>query len=149
MDDLAGPLGSTRARVPGEPSSPHGPSQHDQWTDPLAFHEDADDAALVARAALAMAVQPAPAAPVLSARAAQGRAVVRWRLPEGAPEGTRLVLSLDAPADDEPPATYHARAARDRQPPAATGARARPRLRRAGTRGRRGRDGERRRGRAG
>jgi hypothetical protein len=102
--------GSTKAGSPLESPSPPGPSQHDQYTDPLSKHNAADDCQARAASAIRMAAVPAPPRPKLDARVEGGHAVVDWRLPDpppGTPEPATLVLSLDSKADDLPPATYN------------------------------------------
>jgi hypothetical protein len=104
--------GSTRAGLPIESSSPQGPVKHNQYQDPLLKHEAADDCQSRAASAIRMAAVPAPPRPLLEARAERGHAVVGWRIPDappGTPEPATLVLSLDSPDDDLPPATYHAK----------------------------------------
>jgi hypothetical protein len=95
--------GSTKAGSPLESSSPRGPVQHSQYTDPLHKHEQAKDCQVASRQALQMAAVPAPQPPQLKAHAKDGHAVVEWQV--GADAET-LVLSLDSPDDELPPATY-------------------------------------------
>jgi hypothetical protein len=95
--------GSTKAGSPVESSSPRGPVQHSQYTDPLTKHEQAKDCQVASRQALQMAAVPAPQPPKLKAHAKDGHAVVEWQV--GADAET-LVLSLDSPDDELPPATY-------------------------------------------
>ena len=95
--------GSTRAGLPVESSSPRGPVEHSQYTDPLTKHDQAKDCQVARREALQIATVPAPDPPELEARAKDGHAVVEWKV--GADAAT-LVLSLDSPDDELPPATY-------------------------------------------
>jgi hypothetical protein len=98
--------GSTRAGSPLESSSPTGPARHSQYTDPLSKHEAAKDCQARAADARTMAAQPSPPEPQLRAREQDGQAVVEWTIPAGEPEAATLVLSLDSPDDELPPATY-------------------------------------------
>jgi hypothetical protein len=95
--------GSTKAGSPVESSSPRGPVDHLQYTDPLTKHEAAKDCQDARREALRMAAVPAPQPPELKAHNADGIAEVEWKV--GADAAT-LVLSLDSPDDELPPATY-------------------------------------------
>src|SRR3954454_19800586 len=98
--------GSTKARSPLESPSPRGPAPHPQYTDPLSKHDAAAACQVRSRGALTMAAVPAPPEPQLEAHTHDDRAVVEWRLEPGTPEAATLVLSLDSPDDDLPPATY-------------------------------------------
>jgi hypothetical protein len=95
--------GSTKAGSPLESNSPRGPVEHSQYTDPLTKHEQAKDCQVAARDALRMAAVPTPDPPELKARNRDGVAEVEWKV--GADAAT-LVLSLDSPDDELPPATY-------------------------------------------
>lgn len=104
-----GRWGSTRAGNAAESDSPRGPRRHDQWSRPAEFNEDA-----VERAALTGAVLGAPelkVAPPPRIRAVRvgDHAVVTFafRRPrrDEAP-ARQVVLSVDSPDDDLPPATY-------------------------------------------
>jgi hypothetical protein len=102
--------GSTKAGSALESSSPRGPSQHNQYADPLLKHDAAEDCQVGIASAVAMAALPAPPRPSLTAQAEDGHAVVDWQLsdpPPGTPAADTLVLSLDSHDDDLPPATYH------------------------------------------
>ena len=106
-------MGQHQGRVVLESASPRGPSQHEQYADPLLKHDAAKDCQVGLASALAMAGLPAPSRPYLSARAEGGHAVIEWHLeepPPGTPAADTLVLSLDSRDDDLPPATYHVNA---------------------------------------
>jgi hypothetical protein len=104
------------ARWPGvwgsSDSSPQGPANHGQWTDPSGFHRDAaaraGARARAERAALA-AAPPAAPAPRITVRRVEDRAVVRYRFPArlraDAARPAWIVVSVDSPDDDLPPAT--------------------------------------------
>lgn len=102
-----GRWGGTRARWQAESNSPVGPRQHGQWDDPLAFHDDAVE--FDPRRAAALPPPPAPAPPRITARREAGHAVIRSRLPRRKahePRAVQLIVSVDSPRDDLPPATY-------------------------------------------
>jgi hypothetical protein len=102
-----GRWGSTSARWKAESNSPVGPRQHGQWSDPLAFHADAVE--YDPRRAAAMPPPPAPSTPRISARRDGGHAVVRCRFPRRKahePPPAQIIISIDSPEDDLPPATY-------------------------------------------
>jgi hypothetical protein len=100
-----GRWGSTRARSKVESDAPRGPRHQDKWRDPWTFFEECDEI-VPGRRALGPP-PPAPPAPELDVRREGDRAVVAYRFP-AAPEKPRpafLVVTLDAPGDDLPPAT--------------------------------------------
>ena len=104
-----GRWGSTRARNVAESSSPRGPRQHGQWERPQEFHEDA-----VEKLGLRGMVQGQPElrvapAPRISAERVGDRAIVRYALPRprrGESLPVQIVVSVDSPDDDLPPASY-------------------------------------------
>jgi hypothetical protein len=101
-----GRWGSTRAQAgPLGANSPRGPREHDQWRDPLAFHEAARPAPELGP--IAGTALPAPPAPEISARREGNRAFIAYRFPEvsGERAPARLVLSLNGHGDGRPPAT--------------------------------------------
>src|SRR4051794_17185624 len=102
-----GRWGSTKARWQAESDSPVGPRQHSQWTDPLAFHNDAIE--YDPRRAALLPPPPAPPRPRIKARREGRHAVVTCRFPRRKPHEPRpaqLVVSVDSREDDLPPATY-------------------------------------------
>jgi hypothetical protein len=103
----SGRWGSTMARWAAESRSPVGPRQHGQWSDPLAFHDDA--VVFDPRRAAALPPPPAPAPPRIEARREGRHAIVRLRFRRRKPHEPRavqVVVSVDSPEDDLPPATY-------------------------------------------
>jgi hypothetical protein len=102
-----GRWGSTVARWQAESNSPVGPRQHGQWAHPLAFHDDALE--YDPRRAAALPPPAAPPEPRISARREGQHAVISCRFPRRKPDEPRpvqLVVSVDSPDDDLPPATY-------------------------------------------
>ncbi len=103
-----GRWGSTRARNIAESNSPPGPRQHGQWRKPDEFHADA-----VEHAELRGLVQGAPElkvapTPTIKARR-DDHALVDYQFAKarrGEAPATQIVLSVDSPDDDFPPATY-------------------------------------------
>jgi hypothetical protein len=112
-----GRWGSTKAASPFESSSPRGPVDHPQYTDPLSKHEAAVDCQARARDALRQAAVPTPQPPKLRAHRVDGLAEVHWSVDADA---ATLVLSLDSPDDELPPATSRV------ERPAATGVKTLP-----------------------
>jgi VPS62-like protein len=107
--DWPGRWGSTRARNVLESDSPRGPRQKASWRDPLAFHEAARERRRVRGAVPGEPALLSPPRPEISARREDGHAVISYRFPEptsGTPAPVRVVLSVDSPDDDLPPATY-------------------------------------------
>jgi hypothetical protein len=101
-----GRWGSSKARNKLESNSPRGPAHHDKWNDPQTFHEECDE--IDPRRMSPEPPPPAPARPDISVRREGDRAVIGYRFPRRA-EGaapTHLLLTLDSPDDDLPPATY-------------------------------------------
>ena len=95
-------------------SSPTGPSQKGQWRNPTAFHVECGGAArgrvrkrprAVPRAPL-----PAPPAPELSFERIEDQVVVKYEFPQrlrsGMARPERIVVSVDTPDDDLPPASH-------------------------------------------
>jgi hypothetical protein len=115
--EIIGNSGPPWARWPGvwgsSETSPRGPANHRQWTDPGGFHRDAaaraGARARAERAALAAPGPAAPPAPRIAARRVEDRAVVDYRFParlrSGVARPAWIVVSVDSPADDLPPAT--------------------------------------------
>jgi hypothetical protein len=94
-------------------SSPTGPSQKGQWKDPTAFHVELGGSATrrgVRRRPRAAPELPAPPAPELTFTRADDQVVVHYafpaRLPAGVARPERLVVSIDTPDDDLPPASH-------------------------------------------
>jgi hypothetical protein len=103
----AGRWGSTHARWAPESQSPTGPRRHGQWNDPLAFHEDA--VVFDPRRAAALPPPPAPAPPRIEAHREGAHATIRCRFRRRSgdePRAVQVVISVDSPEDDLPPATY-------------------------------------------
>jgi hypothetical protein len=104
-----GRWGSTRARSIVESESPKGPKQHGQWTSPAEFHADA-----VEKLGLQGMVQGQPELrvaprPRIRAERVGNRAVVHFAFPRakrGESPATQIVISVDSPDDELPPATY-------------------------------------------
>jgi hypothetical protein len=95
-------------------SSPRGPADKQQWRDPAGFHREVGGSPVRGRRArprvrLAPAL-PVPPAPTLKARRVEDRALVEYRFPKKlGPETARpekIVVSLDSPDDDLPPASH-------------------------------------------
>jgi hypothetical protein len=104
-----GHWGSTRAGNIAESNSPRGPKQHPQWADPAAFHADAVEKLGLRGPVLGQPELRVAPAPRISAERVGDRALVSYRFPrpqrgEAAP--TQLVVSVDSPEDDLPPASY-------------------------------------------
>lgn len=104
-----GSWGSTRARNIAESNSPRGPKQHGQWSKPGEFHADA-----VERLELRGMVLGAPElrvapTPRIKARRRGDHATVDYQFTKpkrGEAPATQIVLSVDSPDDELPPATY-------------------------------------------
>jgi hypothetical protein len=102
-----GRWGSTKARNRLESNSPRGPAQHAQWDDPVTFHDEADE--FDPRRVAPEPPPPAPDRPTIRVRRERDRAVIAYSLPTptvGQPAPIQLLVSLDAEADELPPATY-------------------------------------------
>jgi Vacuolar protein sorting-associated protein 62 len=93
-------------------SSPTGPAQKGQWREPTAFHREFGGVTRgrmrrVERAALDV---PPPPAPKLTFERVEDQVVVHYEFPKRLPPGTarpeRIVVSVDTPADDLPPASH-------------------------------------------
>jgi Vacuolar protein sorting-associated protein 62 len=102
-----GRWGSTPRRNYLESDSPRGPFQKWQWREPARFHAMARPAPQrVTRAQAEMAVAEAP---TLAVHRDNGHAVIDYHFKQ--PNGNRpppvgIVVSVDAPDDELPPATY-------------------------------------------
>jgi hypothetical protein len=92
-----GRWGSSRARSKLESDSPRGPAHQDKWAHPGTFHAECDPIR-----AQREAFVPEPPAPQIAVWREDDRAVVSYR---AAPDAVALVVSVDDPADDLPPAT--------------------------------------------
>ena len=103
----AGRWGSTKARNRLESNSPRGPAQHDQWEDPVTFHEEADE--FDPRRMAPGPPPPLPHRPSISVRREGDHAVIAYRFPSR-PRATRPRFSSWSrsthEADELPPATY-------------------------------------------
>ncbi len=104
-----GRWGSSKARSVLESNSPRGPAHQDKWSEPAAFYEECDP--FDPRELAPELLPPAPPAPAISARRVDDRALISYRFsPQpGLPAPTQLVVTVDSPEDDLPPATYSAR----------------------------------------
>jgi hypothetical protein len=91
-------------------SSPRGPAQHRQWTDPAGFHREVAAAGARTRARARAAAPPAPPAPEIALHAVDDRMLVDYRfaarLPRSAALPALLAVSVDRADDDQPPATH-------------------------------------------
>ena len=94
-------------------SSPTGPTQKGQWKDPTAFHVELGGSATrgtVKRRPRPSPDLPIPPAPKLTVERVDDNVVVRYeypkRLPAGAVRPERIVVSVDQPDDDLPPASH-------------------------------------------
>ena len=92
-------------------SSPRGPVDKGQWSDPAGFHEEVGGSLTRARPrprAVPAAPPPAPPAPKIKVRRVEDRALVEYSFPKtatGAALPEQLVVSVDSPDDDLPPST--------------------------------------------
>jgi hypothetical protein len=103
----AGRWGSTKARTEIESNSPRGPAQHDQWSDPATFHEEAD--LFDPRRMAPGPPPPAPPKPKIRVTRDGDHATIAYSFAKpkaGQPAAAHLVVSIDSEADDLPPATY-------------------------------------------
>jgi hypothetical protein len=94
-------------------SSPTGPSQKGQWRDPTAFHVELGGTATrgrVRRRARPTLTLPAPPAPELTFSRVEDQVVVTYEFPKrlrpGAVRPERIVVSVDSPDDNLPPASH-------------------------------------------
>ena len=100
--------GSTRKRNFVESPSPRGPMQHWNWKDPEIFHNKARPTPH--RGPRVRSSQPVPPAPTIAVHRDDGHAVIDYRFKKptgGQPEPVGIVVSVDAPDDELPPATYN------------------------------------------
>jgi hypothetical protein len=100
-----GRWGSSKARNVAESNSPRGPAHQEKWGDPETFHEECDE--IDPRRQRPEPPPPAPPRPEISVRREGDRAVIGYRFAAepGLPEPAHLLVTLDAPGDDLPPAT--------------------------------------------
>ena len=100
-----GRWGSSKARNVAESNSPRGPAHQEKWSDPETFHEECDE--FDPRRQRPEPPPPAPPPPEISVRREGDRAVVAYRFPAaaGLPAPAHLLVTLDAPGDELPPAT--------------------------------------------
>jgi hypothetical protein len=101
-----GRWGSTRARHRLESNSPRGPAHQDKWAEPETFHEECDE--VERRRGAPRAAPAGPPKPGITARRDGERAVIAYRFPRAPqrPAPVQLIVTLDAPDDALPPATY-------------------------------------------
>jgi hypothetical protein len=93
-------------------SSPTGPGQKDQWLNPTAFHLECGgviEGPVPKRRAVVPRL-PVPPAPELTFERLEDQLVVRYEFPEQLPADAarpeRIVVSVDTPDDDQPPASH-------------------------------------------
>jgi hypothetical protein len=101
-----GRWGSSKARSVLESNSPRGPAHQDKWSDPETFHEECDE--VDPHEAAPELPAPAPPSPQISARRVGEHAVIAYRFAfqSGLPAPAQLIVTLDSPQDELPPATY-------------------------------------------
>jgi hypothetical protein len=94
-------------------SSPTGPTQKGQWKDPTAFHVELGGGVTrgrVKRRPRPAPTLPAPPAPKLTLTRVDDQVVVKYEFPQrlraGAARPERIVVSVDTPDDDLPPASH-------------------------------------------
>ena len=94
-------------------SSPTGPGMKGQWREPTAFHVECGGSATRGRVkprARPKETPPAPPAPKVTCSRVDDQVVVTYEFPRRLPAGTarpeRIVVSVDAPDDDLPPASH-------------------------------------------
>ena len=94
-------------------SSPTGPGLKGQWKDPTAFHVELGGSATrgkVKRRPQPTPDLPIPPAPKLTFTRVDDQVVVHYEFPERLPTGAarpeRIVVSVDTPEDDLPPASH-------------------------------------------
>ena len=93
-------------------SSPTGPAHKGQWRNPTAFHVECGGATRgrVKKRAKPTPMLPVPPAPDVSIERVGDQAVIKYEfptpLPPGAARPERLVVSIDTPDDDLPPASH-------------------------------------------
>ena len=94
-------------------SSPTGPGRKGQWKDPTAFHVELGGSATrgkVTRRPQPTPDLPIPPAPKLTFTRVDDQVVVHYefpkRMPPGAARPERIVVSVDTPDDDLPPASH-------------------------------------------
>jgi hypothetical protein len=94
-------------------SSPTGPGRKGQWKDPTAFHVELGGSATrgrVRRRTRQSRDLPTPPAPTLVLARVDDQVVVKYQFPKALPRGAarpeRLVVSVDTPSDELPPASH-------------------------------------------
>ena len=105
----AGRWGSSRARNIAESDSPRGPKQHDQWNSPAEFQADAIEARPLEGLVMGQPELSAAPAPRIRAHRRGDHAIISYRFPRprrGQVPATQIVVSVDSPDDELPPATY-------------------------------------------
>jgi hypothetical protein len=104
-----GRWGSTRASSIAESNSPRGPKQHGQWADPAGFHAEAVEKLGLRGPVLGAPELHVAPTPRIRAERVGDRALVSYSFPRparGQSPPTQLVVSVDSPDDELPPATY-------------------------------------------
>jgi hypothetical protein len=104
-----GRWGSSRARNIAESDSPRGPKLHDQWSAPGDFESDAVERDDLRGLVMGQPELQAAPAPRISAHRTHDHAIVEYRFPRpsrGEAPATQIVVSVDSPEDELPPATY-------------------------------------------
>jgi hypothetical protein len=94
-------------------SSPTGPAQKGQWKDPTAFHVELGGSVTrgrTRRRARAAPTMPVPPAPKLTLTRVDDQVIVKYEFPQRLRAGTarpeRVVVSVDSPDDNLPPASH-------------------------------------------
>ena len=100
-----GRWGSSKARNLAESNSPRGPSHQDKWSHPKTFHLECDEVDPFRMAPDPL--PPGPREPRITVRREGDRAVIGYRFPpaRGRPVAAQLIVTLDSPEDELPPAT--------------------------------------------
>lgn len=104
-----GRWGSTRARNIAESNSPRGPKQHGQWAEPAAFHAEAVEKLGLRGPVLGQPELRVASNPRIKAERVGDRAIVSYRFSRparGQSPPAQLVVSVDSPEDELPPASY-------------------------------------------
>ena len=100
-----GRWGSSKARNLAESNSPRGPAHQDKWSHPKTFHLECDEVDPFRMAPDPL--PPGPREPGITVRREGDRAVIAYRFPaaRGRPVAAQLIVTLDSPEDELPPAT--------------------------------------------